>query len=99
MSSGVGAERQLRIKFDYCPSIRIHTEHVYNRTEWMKAWGQSNFWIVGGSDHVRWLRESTGGTNDQEYTNYLVFTAEDCVDLLHVGDPLVEWVDAQKQVE
>ena len=94
MSSRVGAKEQLRINFDYCPSIRIHTEHVYNRTELMKAWGQSNFWIIENSDHAQWLRERTSGIYDQEYTNYLIFTAEDCIDLLHVGEPSVEWVDA-----
>jgi len=99
MSTGASAENQLRIEFDYCPSIRIHTEHVYNRTGSMKAWAQSNFWIVEDSDHRRWLRESSGGVYDQDFTNYLIFTAEECVDLLHSGEPLVEWINADNPVK
>ena len=94
MSSSANADKQLRIRFDDCPSVRVHTEHVYNRTEWMKAWAQSNFWTVEDSAHRQWLLDRTGGVYDQNFTNYLIFTAEDCVDLLTMDNPSVEWIDS-----
>jgi hypothetical protein len=91
LSSGV-----LRISFEDKLSYR-NTDESYLLKNWnsmAKELAGENFYIIENSSYIDFFNDMTGHLySDWQIKHYAIYTVSDCIDIISISPPVVEWLD------
>lgn len=95
LRSSILEGKMLRINFNDKLSYRNTDESFY-----LKLWGSMNkeilgktFYIISNSDYADFFNDQTLDIyRDWKIIHYAIYTNSDCIDILSIQQPIIEWL-------
>jgi len=86
--------KTLRITFDPALSYRNTDEGDLLKTIGKQEFEQWSLYTVRNSSYSEWFADESCGIHDDEnIIHYAIYTPNDCIDILSVYPPEVEWLN------